>query len=113
MFNYLDEEDRNRVGKDPKEKMKLINFYPENKNMMWAPCIWDQWTSENGELSFQSFAIITSEPPDEVRMMGHDRCPIFLKQSLIDDWLEIKGNHSQMINLLRKHEENKFLYRWG
>ena|SRR3989344_7683889 len=36
-------------------------------------------------------ALITDEPPAEVLETGQDRCPIFLNEARIDDWLNPEG----------------------
>ncbi|MCB0356506.1 MAG: SOS response-associated peptidase family protein, partial [Bdellovibrionales bacterium] len=69
-------------------KSRLISFYPKNKEIMWAPALYDIWTSASEEISFESFAIITDNPPPEVAALGHDRCPIFLREDLINNWLQ-------------------------
>ena len=48
---------------EKKGKKQLINFFPKEKELMWAPCIWDDWTSPYGEIHFQSFALLTDDPP--------------------------------------------------
>ncbi|MBT4760916.1 MAG: hypothetical protein HOO06_04385 [Bdellovibrionaceae bacterium] len=86
---------------DENKKKKLISFTPQDRDTMWAPAIYDQWTSNNKEISFESFALLTNDPPKEVEEMGHDRCPIFLKENHIDDWLQP--------NKFNKHDLYKFL----
>jgi hypothetical protein len=39
----------------------------------------------------RSFAMVTDEPPQEIAQAGHDRCPIFLREDLMDVWLNPKG----------------------
>lgn len=63
----------------------VISFEPEDQKMMWAPVLWDRWT--DGKKTMESFAIITTDPPPEVAMIGHDRCPIFLAEDEIAVWL--------------------------
>lgn len=75
---------------DDSGKKRLIRFRPKDADMMWAPCLYDTWTSRDGKVSFSSFAIITDDPPPEVEEMGHDRCPIFLNEEQIDLWLAPK-----------------------
>jgi putative SOS response-associated peptidase YedK len=73
-------------------KKKVISFQPEGREDMWAPVLWDRW--EDGDSFIESFAIITTDPPPEVSMMGHDRCPIFMAQGMIDVWLN-PGMHTR------------------
>jgi putative SOS response-associated peptidase YedK len=92
---------------------RLISFRPNNAEVMWAPCLWDEWISPNGKFRFKSFALITDDPPKEVEEMGHDRCPIFLNHHHIDQWLDAKrysgGDH---FGMLKHQEETKFVYEW-
>ena len=65
----------------------MVRFTPQNKEILMAAGIWESWSSkETGEI-IVSFAIITDEPSDEIRHYGHDRCPVFLKQSSWEKWL--------------------------
>jgi putative SOS response-associated peptidase YedK len=113
LFNFLEEEERRELGENQNAKKRLISFYPDNREIMWAPCLWDEWQSESGEISFMSFAIITDDPPKEVEIMGHDRCPIFLKENCIDEWLSPQlSNENKMYELLKEREEVKFSYKW-
>lgn len=58
---------------------------------MYVPCLFDTWKSSNDELTFSSFALITSEPNPEVLEMVHDRSQIFLKENQVDDWLKVSS----------------------
>ncbi len=95
-------------------KKKLITFAPENKDIMWAPGLWDHWESKDGKISFSSFAIITDDPPPEVAEMGHDRCPIFLQESAIDEWLTpAKKSKADMYEILKTKEEVTYKNMWA
>lgn len=97
----------------PDGKPKLITFAPEDREIMWAPCLWDEWISKNGEIHFKSFAIVTDDPPEEILMMGHDRCPIFLKDDYIDEWLNPqKSNKKEIYEILKVKEDVKFAHSW-
>lgn len=111
LFNFLEEDQKNALGENLKAKKRLISFFPENRDIMWAPCLWDEWTSSDGNISFKSFAIITDDPPKEVEMMGHDRCPIFLKKEFIEEWLKPE-NFNEIMGILKSRESSKFLYSW-
>ncbi|WP_419172074.1 SOS response-associated peptidase family protein [Halobacteriovorax sp.] len=94
-------------------KKTLIKFKPTNNEFMWAPCLWDEWQSTDGSVKFKSFAIITTDPPNEVEIMGHDRCPIFLNHEYIDDWLNPRDlNPSDAYEILAAQENEKFSYEW-
>ena len=104
-----------------KGKSKLISFYPSSEKdgaggdeIMWAPCLWDEWSSIDGSIQFKSFAIITDDPPAEIKRMGHDRCPIFLRKELISSWLNPqKLKKNEVYEVLRGKEEKIFLHKWA
>lgn len=90
------------------KKPALISFFPAKREMMWAPVLYDEWLSPNGEISLKSFAIITDGPPDEIKKMGHDRCPIFLEANQIDRWLNPSGQTKQEMYKTLSQRENVF-----
>ncbi len=92
-------------------KPKLIYFYPGGRDLMWAPCLWDEWVSKDGRIHFKSFAIITDEPRPEIRSMGHDRSPIFLNQNQISSWLNPKEKN-EIYRILKDVEDCRFEYNW-
>jgi putative SOS response-associated peptidase YedK len=95
-------------------KAKLISFAPENREIMWAPVLWDEWISKDGSIGFKSFAIITDGPPPEIKAMGHDRCPIFLENHLIDQWLSpSKLSKNEIYDLLKIKEKVHYNYQWA
>ena len=63
----------------------IIQFKPEDGSDLIVPVIF----SPSGQLSAfaNGFAIITDEPPGEIRSAGHDRCPIILRQDALSIWL--------------------------
>ncbi|MCB9026617.1 MAG: SOS response-associated peptidase family protein [Bdellovibrionaceae bacterium] len=86
-------------------RKQLIVFQPEKKEIMWAPALFDTWTSKDGLVHFDSFALITDDPPPEVAAQGHDRCPVFLKESNIDSWLQPEHLNKENAYLLLKNLE--------
>lgn len=95
---------------DNDAKKKLISFYPDRYETMWAPCLWDYWENAEEGIAFHSFAIITDGPPREVSSMGHDRCPIFLKENLIDEWLRPEGKTKSEIYRILKNKQEVFYH---
>lgn len=94
-------------------KKRLISFKPDRQEIMWAPCLWDYWEHKEENIGFYSFAIITDEPPREVWEKGHDRCPIFLREDLIDQWLNPTGKtKSEIYRLLKNKQETYYLHDW-
>lgn len=72
------------------ERKVEISFQPSQREVMWAPVIYDERRlSENFVL--RSFALLTDEPTPEVAAAGHDRSPIFLRRDLVETWLSPQG----------------------
>lgn len=95
---------------DHNGKTTLIRFFPEDRDIMWAPAVYDAWVSEDGRISFLSCAIITADPPKEILEKGHDRCPVFLKENLIDQWLNAENlNEKTAMELLNHLEPTNYL----
>lgn len=99
-FNYFYEWVEREEGK------KLIKFIPEGREVMWAPCLWDEWRTRDGQFQFSSFALITTDPPAEVEALGHDRCPIFLREDYFDSWLNPRGETKDEIYALLEQKED-------
>lgn len=94
----------------PSGKKMLISFSPQNRELMWSPCLFDQWSSKNGENHINSFALITTDPQKEVLKAGHDRNPIFLPKNEIDLWLSPeKLTKTKILGLLSKKEDVFYL----
>lgn len=90
---------------------RVVQFVPRGHEFMLVPCIWDRWHSPSkDEGSFlDTFALITDEPPPEVAATGHGRCPIFLRQSNLDAWLEPGGkSDAELFALLSDSERPYF-----
>lgn len=88
-------------------KKKVVSFKADSHEVMWSPVLYDTWTS--GDLDepevLRSFAVITTDPPKEILENGHDRCPIFLKKDLIDQWLNPQGRtKEELIKVLSTQE---------
>lgn len=63
----------------------VIEFRPEGLPDLLVPVIFSKTALPHGETDF-GFAIITDEPPPEVRRAGHDRCPVFLDRASVEIW---------------------------
>ncbi|MCO4756288.1 MAG: SOS response-associated peptidase family protein, partial [Bacteriovoracaceae bacterium] len=95
-------------------KKKLITFKPGEKDIMWAPALYDVWKSRDGSQTIESFALITNDPPPEIERMGHDRCPIFLKEEYIDDWLSPENEtRDEVYEMLNEQESVEYSYAWA
>lgn len=91
-------------------KKKLGVFSPIGMEYMWAACLTDEWVSPDGEFRLKSFAIVTDEPPEEVLNAGHDRCPLFLKRDLIDDWISPVASNGKILKILKEKEKVKYSF---
>jgi putative SOS response-associated peptidase YedK len=77
--------------KDPRERKIIIQFAPQDKQLMHVPVIF----SVNHENAKEfGFAIITDDPPQDVSSAGHDRCPIVLSREGALDWFTAKMKKS-------------------
>ncbi len=97
--------------KTDEPKKKLGVFYPTGMEYMWAPCLTDEWISPDGKTKIKSFAIITTDPPEEVFRAGHNRYPIFLKRELIEDWISKRPlTNKKMLEILEEKEKVRFSF---
>lgn len=76
----------------------------------FVPAVFDHWTDKETDKTINSFSILTSDPGKFVNKIGHERSPIFIKQSkeIFDFWFDVE-NHSgdEFIKLLSKQHEPK------
>lgn len=89
--SFLEHVDRHRLERRmlaPGEEAQdvVIQFAPGDGQLMHLACLWSHWTGRD-EPDLLSFALVTDEPPPEVAMAGHDRCPIPLRPAAVDAWL--------------------------
>ena len=88
---FLEHVDRHKLeGRElaPGEEVEdvILKFAPGNGQLMQLACLWSHWRGKD-EPDLLSFALVTDEPPPEVAMAGHDRCPIPLKPANVAEWL--------------------------
>lgn len=68
----------------------MVCFSQTENRLLWAAGLWDEWLDPStGEL-IPSFTIITHEPSDFVRGIGHDREPLFMAQKTFSPWLKLQ-----------------------
>jgi putative SOS response-associated peptidase YedK len=70
----------------------MIEFREQDNQILLAAALYDTWRDTRTEKAIHSFAIITGEPSDFVREMGHDRQPIFLEREQAVQWLGSKDS---------------------
>lgn len=68
-----------------KAQNAIVEFRPEDEQTLYVACIWSHWTGEGDDL--HSFAVITDDPPAEVRAAGHDRCVVQIRKERVREWL--------------------------
>ncbi|USD19795.1 SOS response-associated peptidase [Microbulbifer variabilis] len=89
-----------------KGKKTQIQFIPEGRSLMWAPILWDYWTSPGKEVGHFSCTLITDDPAPEVEAAGHDRSPIFLDADYMEAWLDAEsGSAEGWQEFLKGHRE--------
>lgn len=94
-------------------KKKLISFRSDRHDIMWAPCLWDYWENTTEGIGLYSFAIITDDPPEEIYRRGHDRCPIFLREDLINEWLRPQDKtKSEVYRMLKSKQDVFYQHDW-
>lgn len=81
---------------DPRFRKIVIQFSASGHECLIVPVIFNRQVL-NGE-SVGGFAIVTDEPPPEVRAAGHDRCPVFLNESAAQSWLDPVGKTARMLD---------------
>lgn len=86
---------------------KEIAIAPREPELLKVAAIYDTWTSPGGEVSFNSFAIITGPPPSSVLALGHNRCPITLSNDQVDQWLSV-NNSREAIDLLMSTDRYEY-----
>ncbi|MCO6431230.1 MAG: SOS response-associated peptidase family protein [Deltaproteobacteria bacterium] len=82
----------------------MVQFHDEASEFLLAAGIFDEWRGEPSGEPLRSFALITDEPCDYVREIGHDRQPIFLEDGAAREWLKVNDIPvSQLKEFLRSN----------
>lgn len=85
-------------------KGNMVRFHQRESKLLVAAAVYDEWLDKSTGEIVESFAIITDDPPPFVDQIGHDRCPLFLKESAWEKWLdEGEKNPFQLTQLLRNN----------
>ncbi|MCB9073032.1 MAG: SOS response-associated peptidase family protein [Bdellovibrionaceae bacterium] len=65
----------------------MVAFFPKSKPILLVAGIWNDWLNQHtGEL-ISTFAIVTTEPTEEIQRVGHDRSPVILDETNTLKWL--------------------------
>lgn len=83
----------------------VVCFEPKGVSEMYIPVLWDLCKIK-GVPKLYSMALITDDPPPEVEETGHNRCPIFLKEEALEEWLTsvLKSGKEIKENILSRRE---------
>jgi len=102
-FEYVEGEDG---------KKKLVKFYNQDETPLTAAGIWSKWKSPEGT-SINTFSMVTTSPPKIVETTGHDRCPLFLSDSLSEEWLADPPTTTNQMDLFTQYvHEIKFKHEF-
>jgi putative SOS response-associated peptidase YedK len=83
----------------PTGKKMEMAFSPDGYQRMWAASLYEEY--QHPEIGLiRSFAMVTDEPPPEVAAAGHDRCPVFIDENVIDAWLRPQGCSLEVLDAL-------------
>jgi putative SOS response-associated peptidase YedK len=69
-----------------KDEKIILEFKPKLSQELLVACLWSRWKGK-GESDLLSFAIVTTDPPPEIAIAGHDRCIVPIKPEHVDAWL--------------------------
>ncbi len=85
----------------------MVGFSQTENNILWAAGLWDEWMEPSTGEIIPSFTIITHDPSDYVRTIGHDREPLFIKKNSFSTWLqnEPKSANEWVDFLKNAHQE--------
>jgi putative SOS response-associated peptidase YedK len=79
----------------------MVAFHRADAQILLAAGIWEEWVNKETGEAFESFSIITTEPPKYIKQVGHDRCPLFLSEKNSEVWLANKfGAPKEMVSML-------------
>lgn len=68
-------------------------------NILLAAGIYDRWRNPKTGEELLSFAIVTDDPSDFVKDLGHDRQPVFLDEESARDWLSNENEAGEQLKI--------------
>jgi putative SOS response-associated peptidase YedK len=91
------------------ERSVMIRFYAPKKSCFYVPVIVEPMPAkaEIKDLPLKGFAIVTTDPPEEVEQAGHDRCPVVLDSEKIIEWSKVRS-HQDAIEVLKSANHPRF-----
>lgn len=85
----------------------MVAFGQEGGALLLAAGVWDEWVNRATGEVVRSFAIITSDPLPFIAEVGHDRCPVFLKEEAGLEWLANEKKSPALLKEFLKAEQCK------
>jgi len=98
---------------DPAAKQAnlVLCFEPPDDEIMFIPMLWDVWNKPD-KATLYSAALITDDPSPEVAATGHNRTPISIKPTVVDDWLHPSGKSmADLYRILGERVRPRFAHR--
>ncbi len=96
--------------KDPLERRIIIEFRPLDGEDLLVPTIFspNPFVGPDAADAF-GFAIVTDDPPPEISLAGHDRCPVVLPAEALAAWLSPANKTAkQLAELLMRRRRTTF-----
>ena len=84
----------------------MVRFFRSDHELLGAAAIFEHRIASQGHSELFSFAIITDDPCDYVRSIGHDRQPVFLDSSAQSQWLSNEGSDAERLKAFLKSNRN-------
>lgn len=88
----------------------MVEFSDKSQDLIFAAGIYETWSGNDESKSFDSFSIITKDPPKYVAEVGHDRCPIFLNPEDAVSWIEMEGSEAKDLVKFLEPKEPPFVF---
>lgn len=83
------------------DRQIIIQFTPEDGSDLVVPVIFSRNPDQLIESGFNAgFAIITDDPPPEIKNAGHDRCPVIFESGAELEWLNLEAKNAHDFEVL-------------
>ncbi len=81
----------------------MVQFFGDQ--LMLAAGIFDTWIDQQTGEVVDSFSILTDDPVEFVKLIGHDRTPVFLNHQAADEWLRLDTEPQHMVDFLLENRK--------
>lgn len=65
----------------------MVKFIPKDNDLLLAAGIFSDWVDKKTGEIISTFAIVTTEPDEFIKGVGHDRSPVFLDPNAGQEWI--------------------------